>query len=156
MCGELAPFSTVDDQRHDGVFGTAAGRWRIFCVNRARVLLSTQAEDRAFTYELIIVDDGSPDKTSEVSPVGLAIVIDVLPLGRFAIQCAIRHGRRSSAHSRRQSRERRCCSNGKPTCWPVDADGRRIRSLSLSLSGCAERARSVDPLRRCRWCYEVQ
>jgi dolichyl-phosphate beta-glucosyltransferase len=25
-----------------------------------------QAKDRSFTYELIIVDDGSPDKTSEV------------------------------------------------------------------------------------------
>jgi glycosyltransferase involved in cell wall biosynthesis len=28
-----------------------------------------QANDRSFTYELIIVDDGSPDKTSEVKSI---------------------------------------------------------------------------------------
>jgi glycosyltransferase involved in cell wall biosynthesis len=35
----------------------------------ANICLFFQKKDSSFTYELIIVDDGSPDKTSEVRSV---------------------------------------------------------------------------------------
>ena len=57
--------SAWDDQRYNGISRTTTGL-SYFSKRFWWDFLSLQADDSSFTYELIIVDDGSPDKTSEV------------------------------------------------------------------------------------------
>ena len=57
--------SAWDDQRYHGISPTTTGL-SYFSKRFRWDFLLLQADDSSFTYELIIVDDGSPDKTSEV------------------------------------------------------------------------------------------
>lgn len=57
--------SAWDDHRYNGISRTTTGL-SVFSKRFRWDFLFLQADDSSFTYELIIVDDGSPDKTSEV------------------------------------------------------------------------------------------